>query len=394
MVTPLVIIGSGLAGYNLAREVRKLDAGRPLLLITADGGHSYSKPLLSLGFAMKKEAAELGMFLPGSMAVQLDAEVRTRTRVTGLDPTNRRIWIGTEPVPYEDLVLAWGAQAIRVPVAGDADDAIFSVNDLEDYARFREALRGKRRVLIMGAGLIGCEFANDLLQGGFAVDVVAPDAQLMPALLPDAAAAAVQRGLQEQGVRFHLGTSLAQLDRQAGGLHARLADGRVLRCDAVLSAVGLRPRTDLAAAAGLAVGRGIQVNRLLQTSVAHVHALGDCAEVEGLNLLYVMPLMSGVRALARSLTGKPTPVSYGPMPVSVKTPACPLVVAAPPPGRTGNWHVEANGNDVRALFRDESGKLLGYALTGKLVEERLIFNKQLPALLPDLPQILSFQPPS
>ena len=394
MVAPLVIIGSGLAGYNLAREVRKLDTRRPLLLITADDGHSYSKPLLSLGFAMKKEAGELGMFLPGSMAVQLDAEVRTRTRVTRLEPASRRLWIGTEPVAYEDLVLAWGAQAIRVPVAGDADEAIFSVNDLEDYARFREALRGKRRVLVMGAGLIGCEFANDLLQGGYEVDVVAPSAQLMPTLLPEPAAAVVQRGLEAQGVRFHLGTSLARLDYQADGLRAQLADGRVLTCDAVLSAVGLRPRIELAAAAGLAVGRGIQVNRLLQTSAAHVHALGDCAEVEGLNLLYVMPLMSGVRALAHTLTGKPTPVSYGPMPVSVKTPACPLVVAAPPAGRAGRWHVEANGNDVRALFRDEHGSLLGYALTGKLVEERLIFNKQLPAMLPDLPQILSFQPPS
>ncbi len=394
MAAPLVIIGSGLAGYNLAREVRKLDAAKPLLLVTADDGHSYSKPLLSLGFAMKKEAGELGMFLPGSMAVQLDAEVRTRTRVTGLDPANRRIWIGAEPVPYEDLVLAWGAQPVRVPVAGDAAEAICSVNDLEGYARFRAALRGKRRVLVMGAGLIGCEFANDLLQGGFEVDIVAPAVQLMPSLLPEAAAAAVQRGLQAQGVRFHLGTALERLDYQAQGLRAQLADGRTLACDVVLSAVGLRPRTELAAAAGLAVGRGIQVNRLLQTSVAHVHALGDCAEVEGLSLLYVMPLMSGVRALAQTLTGRPTPVSYGPMPVSVKTPACPLVVATPPAGRAGHWHAEVCGNDVRALYRDERGGLLGYALTGKRVEERLIFNKQLPAVLPDLPQILSFQPPS
>jgi rubredoxin-NAD+ reductase len=394
MAAPLVIIGSGLAGYNLAREVRKLDADKPLLLITADDGRSYSKPLLSLGFAMKKEAGELGMFLPGSMAVQLGAEVRTRTRVTRLEPNERRIWIGAEPVPYGDLVLAWGAQAIRVPVAGDADEAIHSVNDLEGYGRFREALRGKRRVLIMGAGLIGCEFANDLVQGGYEVDVVAPLAQLMPALLPEAAAAAVQRGLQAQGVRFHLGTALARLDYAADGLRAELADGRVLICDAVLSAVGLRPRTELAAAAGLAVDRGIQVDRLLRTSAEHVHALGDCAEVEGLNLLYVMPLMSGVRALARSLTGKPTPVSYGPMPVSVKTPACPLVVAAPPAGSVGSWQIEGSGNDIRALYRDEKGQLLGYALTGNLVEERLVLNKHLPALLPDLPQILSFGHPS
>ncbi len=390
---PLVIIGTGLAGYNLAREFRKLDTETPLLLITADDGRSYSKPMLSTGFAMNKDADALGMTVAGPMAIQLNAEIRTHTKVTRLDPANRRVWIGNEPVPYRDLVIAWGAQTINVPVAGDAQDAIFPINDLLDYGRFREAAQGKRRVLILGAGLIGCEFANDLLHGGYEVELVAPCEQVMPSLLPVEPAAAVQRGLESLGARFHLGPVLERLERDDDGLVAQLSDGQKIPCDLVVSAVGLRPRTELAEAAGMQVSRGIEVDRLLQTSAEHVYALGDCAEVEGLNLLYVMPLMSGVRALARTLTGQPTPVTYGPMPITVKTPVCPLVVSPPAAGSEGSWSVEGEGNDLTALFQDREGRLLGYALTGTAVQQRLALNKQLPPVLAELPQILSLKSP-
>ncbi|NCT78626.1 FAD-dependent oxidoreductase [Pseudomonas stutzeri] len=393
MSAPVVIIGTGLAGYNLAREFRKLDSQTPLLLITADDGRSYSKPLLSTGFAANKNADSLGMATAGAMAEQLNAEIRTHTRVTRLDPAHRRVWIGNEPVPYRDLVLAWGAQTIQVPVAGDAADAIFPINDLHDYGRFRAAAAGKRRVLILGAGLIGCEFANDLLQGGHEVDLVAPSEQVMPGLLPLQAAEAVKRGLEGIGARFHLGFTLERLERTADALQATLSDGSQRACDLVVSAVGLRPRTELAAEAGLEVKRGIVVDRLLKTSAEHVYALGDCAEVEGLSLLYVMPLMAGARALAKTLFGNPTFVSYGPMPVTVKTPACPVVVSMPAVGSAGSWSVEARGNDVKALYLGACGELLGYALTGAAVLERLALNKQLPPVLAELPQILSLKSP-
>ncbi|MCJ0877147.1 FAD-dependent oxidoreductase [Pseudomonas sp. JI-2] len=394
MSAPVVIIGTGLAGYNLAREFRKLDPQTPLLLITADDGRSYSKPLLSTGFAANKDADSLGMATAGAMAEQLNAEIRTHTRVTRLDPTHRRVWIGNEPVPYRDLVLAWGAQTIRVPVAGDAADAVYPINDLHDYGRFRAAAAGKRRVLILGAGLIGCEFANDLLQGGHEVDLVAPSEQVMPGLLPLQAAEAVKRGLEGIGARFHLGATLERLQRSTDGLQATLSDGSQRACDLVVSAVGLRPRTELAAEAGLEVKRGIVVDRLLKTSAEHVYALGDCAEVEGLSLLYVMPLMAGARALAKTLFGNPTFVSYGPMPVTVKTPACPVVVSMPAVGSAGSWSVEARGNDVKALYLGACGELLGYALTGAAVQERLALNKQLPPVLAELPQILSLKSPN
>ena len=381
MSAPVVIIGTGLAGYNLAKEFRKLDAQTPLLLITADDGRSYSKPMLSTGFGKNKDADGLSMAEVGAMAEQLNAEIRTHTRISGIDPGHQQLWIGDEAVAYRDLVLAWGAEVIRVPVAGDAQDAVFPINDLEDYARFRAAAAGKKRVLLLGAGLIGCEFANDLSLGGYSVELVAPCEQVMPGLLHPAAAAAVQAGLESLGARFHLGPVLTSLQHDADGLQAHLSDGTQVACDLVLSAIGLRPRIDLAAAAGLAVNRGVVVDRQLQTSHANIFALGDCAEVDGLNLLYVMPLMACARALAQTLTGKPTAVSYGPMPVTVKTPVCPLVVSPPPRGVTGEWTVTGAGQDIKALCRDAEGRLLGYALTGTAVQEKLALNRELPALL-------------
>nr|WP_225779777.1 FAD-dependent oxidoreductase [Pseudomonas sp. Marseille-Q3773] len=381
MTSPVVIIGTGLAGYNLAREFRKLDTQTPLLLITADDGRSYSKPMLSTGFAKQKDADGLCMAEPGAMAEQLNAEIRTHTRISGIDPGHKRLWVGEEAVEYRDLVLAVGAQTVQVPIEGNGGEQVFPINDLEDYARFRAAASGKQRVLILGAGLIGCEFANDLSLGGFQVDVVAPCEQIMPTLLHPAAATAVQAGLEGLGVRFHLGPVLARLEKVAQGLEAHLSDGCVIACDLVVSAIGLRPRTDLAAAAGLQTNRGISVDRQLRTSHANIFALGDCAEVDGINLLYVMPLMSCARALAQTLAGKPTAVAYGPMPVTVKTPACPLVVSPPPQGHEGTWRVEGQGSDLKVLCFDADGKLLGYALTGTAVMDKLALNRQLPAVM-------------
>jgi rubredoxin-NAD+ reductase len=381
MSAPVVIVGTGLAGYNLAREFRKLDSETPLLLITADDGRSYSKPMLSTGFAKNKDADGLSMAEPGAMAEQLKAEVRTHTRISGIDPGHKQLWVGEEAVPYRDLVLAWGAEVLRVLVQGDASDAIFSINDLEDYARFRAAAAGKQRVLLLGVGLIGCEFANDLSLGGYQIELVAPCEQVMPGLLHPAAAAAVQAGLEGLGARFHLGPVLVSLNHKGDALEAHLSDGTLISCDLVLSAVGLRPRTELATAAGLAVNRGVVVDRQLRTSHANIFALGDCAEVDGINLLYVMPLMTSARALAQTLAGNPTAVTYGPMPVTVKTPVCPLVVSPPPIGLQGEWCVEGSGADIKALCHDSSGALLGYALTGTAVQEKLSLNKRLPALL-------------
>ncbi|PHS72694.1 MAG: FAD-dependent oxidoreductase, partial [Porticoccus sp.] len=166
------------------------------------------------------------------------------------------------------------------------------------------------------------------------------------------------------------------------GLTALLSDGATIDADIVISAIGLRPRIDLAKAAGIRVNRGVVVNRQLQTSDTHVYALGDCKEIEENVTLYVLPLMAEARTLAKTLTGDITDIKYAPMPVMVKTPCCPIVVSPVPAGVNGNWTDEANeGNNVKSLFHDSDGQLRGFALTGDLIKEKAALAKEVPTLL-------------
>ena len=160
-----------------------------------------------------------------------------------------------------------------------------------------------------------------------------------------------------------------------------LSDGRTLPADAVLSAVGLRPRTALAEAAGLEVDRGIVVDRLLRTSDPSVYALGDCKQIAGLTLPFIMPIMHAARALAKTLSGDETPLRYPPMPVIVKTPAHPAVVSPPAPGSAGVWQVEQAPDGVKALYVDAAGAVLGFVLTGKRIVEKAALSKEVPAVL-------------
>lgn len=377
---PIVVVGTGLAGYSLVRELRKLDAQVPVLMVTADDGASYSKPMLSTALTKNTDADGLIQARAEDMAVQLDVEIRTGTRVTGIDVAAHQLLLGDERLNYSRLILALGAEVIRPPLEGDALERVFSVNDLGAYRGFRRALQGCRRVAIIGAGLIGCEFANDLRNGGFEVEMITPADTVMPGLLPQAAGEAVAEALTSLGVRMHTGTTAVSVERSGEGVCLHLADGGQIQADLVLSATGLRPHTELARDAGLEVGRGIRVNRALETSAADVYALGDCAEVDGRVLMYVLPLMAGARALAKTLAGERTEVRYGVMPVMVKTPCCATAVCPPPAGADGAWDVQKEGTDVRALFRSASGQLLGFALTGRFVVEKQALSREVPPL--------------
>ncbi|MBX3615799.1 FAD-dependent oxidoreductase [Nitrosomonas sp.] len=382
MIKQIVIVGSGLAGYGVAREFRKLDAETPILMLSADHGGFYSKPMLSNALSSGKTPESILNGDAAQMSAQLKIVIRPHCCVASLNqPKNEVILADGESVLYDRLVLALGADQVRLPLSGSGVEKVLTVNDLDDYKKFRAELDEKKRVSIIGAGLIGCEFANDLALTGHHVDVIDISSQPLGRLLPPAGGAFIQRKLEGIGVTFHLNTSVNSIDQVQEHLYLTFANGNSIESDVVLSAVGLRPRTQLAASTGISVNRGIIVNRYLQTQLNDIYALGDCAEVEGKVLPFVMPISHAARALAATLAGNPTPVHYPAMPVIVKTSSCPTVVSPPDFGIIGAWNVEADENGIKALYEDNAGNLIGYALLGDATKERNSLTARLPAVL-------------
>jgi len=376
---PIIIVGSGLAGYTLLKEIRKRDTATPVTLVTADDGTFYSKPNLSNALTAGRTAAALAGASAERMAAEQNATVMTQARVTAIDTAAHRIHSDRGELEYSRLVLALGADPIPHGLDGDAAEAVLAVNDLADYAVFRSALEGKKRVTVLGGGLIGCEFANDLAHAGFAVDVVHLGEWPLERLLPHEAGHRLANSIAALGVNWHFGRTGKRVERAQGGYRVTLDNGETIAADVVLSAIGLRPRTQLAQAAGIPAGRGIQTDRHLETGIPDVYAMGDCAEVEGLNLPYVQPLMVQARALAATLTGTPTQVIYPAMPVMVKTPAHPVAVLPPKIGAAGGWKVECSDTGICALHTDAAGRLQGFALTGSETGRRNALVKELAA---------------
>ncbi|TVV77099.1 FAD-dependent oxidoreductase [Sphingomonas solaris] len=372
----VVVVGSGLAGYGVLRELRKLSPDATLTLVTLDDGHFYSKPALSTAFAKGKIADTLVTTPAAKMVTQLRLDLRAGREAEAIDREGRLLLTTGGPIDYDTLVLALGADPVRPAVDGDGAHRALAVNNLDQYRTFREALPDAARVLIMGGGLVGTEFANDLVSAGYrpiVVDMLAhPLAQLVPAGVGDR----VRDALAEQGVAWHLGRKVVAIDKVGAGLRATLDDGRVIDAEAALSAVGLRPHTRLAAEAGLEISRGIKVDVTGRTSDPHIYAIGDCAEyVQGL-AAYVTPIMAAARAIAPSALGTPTEIRFPTLSVQVKTTHHPVVLLPAPVGQAGAWACEIDDErGARWLFRDGDGTVLGYVLTRDRCQERMDMDK-------------------
>ena len=392
----LVIIGTGMAGIGLARALRARDKDSRLILISQDSGHDYAKPMLSTAFAKKMSATDLSRQAPVALVDELNAELRTQQRVTAIDGDACQLWLGEECLAYDELVLALGAAPRRpFPVAAEVASRVQSINDLDDYAAFCATLAKARErgedghVVIVGAGLVGCEYANDLTAAGHRVTLVAPEETPLDGLLPQALGQRLGAALDGLGVTRRQGemvetiaaNSGEEAERQAAPVEVRLQSGRRLTGSVVLLATGLAPRIRLAQAAGLSAGGdGIRVDRHLATSQPHIWALGDCASVEGVNAMYVQPLQMAARTLAANLCGEPSVLDWKAWPVLVKTPALP-VVAYPPRSAVARWEINGEGDDLEARALDMNERLIGYALTGAAVRRKVELARQAPPLL-------------
>lgn len=375
------IIGSGVAAWTLVRELRKASPDAEIRLITADAGDFYSKPMLSNAFASGKTAEALLMTPAVKLAEQQKTDLHIHTRVLEIDLDSKKVITDKGDFRYDQLVLGLGADTIQLPIQGDGNADTLSVNDLWDYAEFRKRVDGKAKVAVLGAGLIGCEFANDLLKAHIHTTVFDLADRPLPRLLPPEASAFMKSALSAQGIEWKLGRTVQSIEKSSSGYVLTDSTGERTEADLVLSAVGLTPRTQIAKAAGLTIDRGIVINEFGRTNDANVYALGDCAQYHGQFVLpYIMPVMQAARALAKTLSGEETAIKFPAMPVMIKTPDCPAVVNPPLPGQEGAWEVDVTETGVKALFKGKAGELLGFALLGDASKERQALTPQLPAL--------------
>ena len=240
---PIVIVGSGLAGYTLLKEIRKRDAAVPVTLVTADDGAFYSKPNLSNALATGRTAAALISAGAEKMAADQNAAVLTHTRVVAIDTQGQRIRTERGELDYGTLVLALGADPFAHGLSGSGAASVLAVNDLADYAAFRGAIEGKRRIAVLGGGLIGCEFANDLVHAGYAVDMVHLGEWPLERLLPVEAGWRLADSLAALGVRWHFGRTGKNVDATAAGYQLTLDNGVARKTSAARAAA--TPRSDI-----------------------------------------------------------------------------------------------------------------------------------------------------
>jgi len=326
----VVIVGGGTAAWTLVERLRALDAQRPITLVSACSADRYDKPRLSVACKQGVTAQSMATETGTAAAARLDVRLLPHTSAVGADPGARRLRTTRGTLRYEDLVLAHGATPRRCP--GLPDALAWRINDLGSYAGLRAALETgavPKAVIIVGAGLVGCELANDLAVAGHDVQLL--DTASRPLAVAGAAqSAALLQAWRALPIRFLGSAQVRDATRQADGkIVLRLHGGGCLQADVLISAIGLRTPMALARQLGLRGDQGIDVDPItLSTGVPGVHALGDCITLDGSPQRYIEPIHRQASIVAARLCGAPA-AEYAPQPplVRVKTSSLPLTLS-------------------------------------------------------------------
>ena len=270
-----VIIGGSAAAIGCIEGIRSVDKTGEIILITRETEWNYSRPLIS--YLLEGKTTRDKMWCrPDSFFTRNGVTVKAGVLATALDAGDRTVRLSTgERLAYDRLLAATGSRPFVPPIPGlETVERTFCFQTLSDASALAEALRPESRVLILGAGLTGVKCAEGIrgLCAQIAIADLAP--RVLPAVLDDPAAAMVQARMEEKGVRFYLNDSAAAFR----GNTARLQSGTELEFDVLVTAVGVRPNTQLVADAGGAVDRGILVDGRCATTLPDVYAAGDCAQ--------------------------------------------------------------------------------------------------------------------
>ena len=274
-------------------------------------------------------------------------------------------------IAYGRLILALGAHQRELSIEGDAADSVMRVNDLFSFKKLHQRLaEGVKSVTILGAGLIGSEFADDLTRAGYQVAVVDPGDRPLAGLLPELMAIELQERLAANGVVWNFGVTLKSIDNEGDSQKVQLSDGSTFSTDLVLSAAGLVANTALAKKSGLNVDVGIAVDSDMRTSDADIYAIGDCASVDGRLFAYIEPIHRQSEAIAADLMGEHECfIPTSPM-VKIKTRSMPMSVCRP----VGNikddaWQMISNDKDGCHFEMHNALNIIGFALSDSLASD-------------------------
>ena len=304
MSEPLVIIGNGMAAVRLVEELNARALGRYAVAVVGEEPRlAYNRVLLSSLLADEVAPADIEI-RSSEWWRRHGVTVLYGHAATEIDPAIRRVRLANgAALPYGRLVLATGSRAIRLGIPGMALPGVLTFRDVHDVDAIRRLAGRGRRAVVIGGGLLGLEAAYGLAKAGAGVTLVHLMDRLMERQLDPHAAGMLARAIAAHGIDVRLSTETRAIvgrDRVEG---VALGDGSVVPADLVVVAVGVRPNADLASAAGIPVGRGIRVDDHLETGIAGIHAIGECAEHRGQCYGLVEPAYEQARVLARRLAG-------------------------------------------------------------------------------------------
>lgn len=364
----LLVVGAGMAAVKFVDELTaRAPHAYDITVLGAEKHRAYNRVLLSPLLAGEMNEDDLAL-KPNGFFAERGIELRLGARVARIDRAAKTVELGNgEILAYDGLVLATGSQAIRLPKPGMDLEGVVTFRDLDDARALAEAARPGRSVAVIGGGLLGLEAAFGLARKGADVTLVHLMDRLMERQLDHRAAALLREAIEARGVRVLLEADTAQVrgDTRAEGLE--LADGRIVPADLVVCAVGVRPETSLARAAGLACGRGILVDDNLTTSDESIFALGECAEHRGVAYGLVEPAYHQAQVLARRLAGDGHAAYAGSLlATNLKVSGIGLFSAGDFEGRAGA-HVLTYADESAGIYRKlviENDRLTGALLYG------------------------------
>ncbi len=270
----IVIVGGGAAGFAAAEMLRREGFSGAITMVSDDGAAPVDRPNLSKDYLAGSAPEDWVPLRPDNFYSESGIDLRLKSRVTSIDPRGRRVVLATgDTVPFDRLLLATGAEPVRLEIPGAGQSHVHTLRTFADsQAIVANAVKAKR-ALVIGASFIGLEAAASLRARGLEVHVVAPDRRPMERVLGPEMGDFVRSLHEHHGVVFHLEDTVAQID----GKRALLKSGSLLDADMIVVGIGVRPQLALAEQAGLAIERGVTVNAYLETSAPGIFAAGDIA---------------------------------------------------------------------------------------------------------------------